>query len=248
PLDCPPAGVLFHARGGLLRRGRRIVGDPVCRAERAHEQPARAGARAAPALFPGSASGASADRPHVLLEVVRDHDAHLPQRAARDPRRAVRSGGRRRSGRAPSIREHHRDTAVPGAPRGIAGMNLTSSGTNIRPRSGLLAHVAAGGKLALAIIFVFPLAWMFLSSLRPVAEIFQYIFPFSLWTVVPLHATLDSYRHLLRDEPFGRYLANSLIVASCVAAFDVAVSSMAAYALARIRFAGREALFFLVLT
>ena len=60
--------------------------------------------------------------------------------------------------------------------------------------------------------------------------------------------TLDSYRHLLRDEPFGRYLANSLIVASCVAAFDVAVSSMAAYALARIRFAGREALFFLVLT
>ena len=127
-------------------------------------------------------------------------------------------------------------------------MNLTSSGTNIRPRSGLLAHVAAGGKLALAIVFVFPLAWMFLSSLRPVAEIFQYIFPFSLWTVVPLHATLESYRHLLRDEPFGRYLANSFIVASCVAAFDVAVSSMAAYALARIRFAGREALFFLVLT
>jgi multiple sugar transport system permease protein len=102
------------------------------------------------------------------------------------------------------------------------------------PRPRPLPQLAAAGKMALAIVFVFPLAWMMLSSLRPVAEIFQYIFPFSLWTVVPVHPTLESYRHLFRDEPFGRYLVNSLIVASCVAVLDVAVSSMAAYAFARI--------------
>jgi len=126
-------------------------------------------------------------------------------------------------------------------------MSLAVSRMGIRPRSRPLAQLAAVGKLALAIVFVFPLAWMLLSSLRPVTEIFQYIFPFSLWTVVPVHPTLESYRHLLRDEPFGRYLANSLIVATCVAALDVVVSSMAAYAFARIRFPGRELLFFLVL-
>lgn len=126
-------------------------------------------------------------------------------------------------------------------------MNHAAGGMGLGRGSRPLARLAAAGKLALAIVFVFPLAWMLLSSLRPVAEIFQYIFPFSLWTVVPAHPTLESYRHLLRDEPFGRYLVNSLIVASCVAALDVAVSSMAAYAFARIRFPGREVLFFLVL-
>ena len=126
-------------------------------------------------------------------------------------------------------------------------MSLAVRRVGTRPRSRTLAQMAAAGKLALAVVFVFPLAWMLLSSLRPVAEIFQYVFPFSLWTVVPVHPTLESYGHLFRDEPFGRYLVNSLIVASCVAALDVAVSSLAAYAFARIRFPGRELLFFLVL-
>jgi len=111
-----------------------------------------------------------------------------------------------------------------------------------------LERALSAGKLALAFFFVFPLAWMFLSSLRPVAEIFRYVFPFSLWTVLPLHPTLESYRHLFQDEPFARYLANSFVVASCVAVLDVAASSMAAYAFARIRFVARDALFFLVLT
>jgi multiple sugar transport system permease protein len=88
---------------------------------------------------------------------------------------------------------------------------------------------------------------MFLSSLRPVAEIFQYIFPLSVWTFFPVHPTLDGYRHLFREEPFGRYLWNTFAMAGSVAALDLAVSSMAAYGFARVRFPGRGALFFLVL-
>jgi multiple sugar transport system permease protein len=111
----------------------------------------------------------------------------------------------------------------------------------------LLRGGAGAAKAGLALVFVFPIVWMVLSSLRPAAEIFQYIFPFTLRTVLPVHPTLEAYRHLFRDEPFARYLANSLLMAGSVAALDVAVSSLAAYALARLRFAGREALFFLVL-
>lgn len=118
-------------------------------------------------------------------------------------------------------------------------------GTKPRPR---LEVALSAGRLVLAVFFVFPLAWMFLSSLRPVAEIFRYLYPFGLWTVMPRNPTLDSYRHLFRDEPFARYLLNSFVVAGCVAVLDVAASSMAAYAFARIRFVARELLFFLVLT
>jgi multiple sugar transport system permease protein len=109
-------------------------------------------------------------------------------------------------------------------------------------------HAAGAAKLALAAVFVFPIVWMFLSSLRPAAEMFRYLFPFTLRTVLPVHPTLAGYQHLFHDEPFGRYLGNSLIMAGSVAALDVAVSSLAAYGFARVRFRGREALFFLVLT
>jgi multiple sugar transport system permease protein len=116
-------------------------------------------------------------------------------------------------------------------------------GTRIR----LLQGAAAAAKLVLAAFFVLPLVWMFLSSLRPVAEIFQYVFPLSLWTLLPVHPTLDSYRHLFHDEPFGRYLWNSFVMAGGVTVLDVTVSSLAAYGFARVRFPGRDVLFFLVL-
>jgi multiple sugar transport system permease protein len=124
---------------------------------------------------------------------------------------------------------------------------LQPAGGRSRAEIRLLRGAAAAAKSALAIVFVLPLVWMFLSSLRPVAEIFQYVFPLSPWTLFPVHPTLDSYRHLFRDEPFGRYLWNSFAMAGGVTALDIAFSSMAAYGFARVRFPGREALFFLVL-
>jgi multiple sugar transport system permease protein len=124
---------------------------------------------------------------------------------------------------------------------------LELKGGRSRTWTRLLQGASAAAKLVLAVVFVLPLVWMFLSSLRPVAEIFQYVFPLNLWTLLPVHPTLDSYRHLFRDEPFGRYLWNSFAMAGGVTALDVVVSSMAAYGFARVRFPGREVLFFLVL-
>ena len=127
-------------------------------------------------------------------------------------------------------------------------MTRAPNGRGARRRLTRRELMLSAGRLALAVFFVFPLVWMFLSSLRPAAEIFKYLYPFGLWTVVPRHPTLDSYRHLFRDEPFARYLLNSFVVAGSVAVLDVAASSMAAYAFARIRFVARELLFFMVLT
>jgi multiple sugar transport system permease protein len=113
-------------------------------------------------------------------------------------------------------------------------------------RHGLEA-LATAAKLVLAVVFVLPLLWMFLSSLRPVAEIFQYVFPLSTHTLVPVRVSVESYRHLFADEPFARYLGNSFVMATGVTVLDLATSSLAAYGFARLRFPARDALFFLVL-
>ncbi len=109
------------------------------------------------------------------------------------------------------------------------------------------AALAGAAKLVLAVVFVLPVLWMFLSSLRPVTEIFQYVYPLSLHTLVPVHISVASYRHLFADEPFARYLGNSFFMAATVTVLDLAASSLAAYGFARFRFPGRDALFFLVL-
>jgi multiple sugar transport system permease protein len=116
-----------------------------------------------------------------------------------------------------------------------------------RPARRALDAVAVAARLLLAAVFVLPLLWMFLSSLRPVAEIFRYVFPLSIHTLVPVHVSLASYGHLFADEPFARYLENSFIMAAGVTVLDLATSSLAAYGFARFRFPGRDALFFLVL-
>jgi multiple sugar transport system permease protein len=101
--------------------------------------------------------------------------------------------------------------------------------------------------VGLALLFVFPYVWMFAASFRPVQEIFQYMYPLSWKSIVPLHPTLGNYRALFATEPFGRYVFNSLLVASAVTVLDLFVNSLAAYAFARIAFPGRDLLFVILL-
>lgn len=99
----------------------------------------------------------------------------------------------------------------------------------------------------LGITFLFPYMWMFAASFRPVQEIFQYTYPLSWKSFIPVHFTLDNYRALFTTEPFGRYILNSLIVAVAVTVLDMFINSLAAYAFARIAFPGRDLLFFILL-
>jgi multiple sugar transport system permease protein len=69
--------------------------------------------------------------------------------------------------------------------------------------------------------------------------------PPRLWPDAP---TLDNYVRAVRLEDFALYFGNSLFVAVTTTALTVLVSSLMAYAFARMRFRGRESLFYLVLT
>jgi multiple sugar transport system permease protein len=68
--------------------------------------------------------------------------------------------------------------------------------------------------------------------------------PPPLW---PQPATLDNYTAALGKDRFGLYFLNSLVVAVSSTGLTVLVSSLLAYAFARLEFPGREALFYVLL-
>jgi multiple sugar transport system permease protein len=59
--------------------------------------------------------------------------------------------------------------------------------------------------------------------------------------------TLNNYVETFQAVPFGRYYFNSLLVATTVTVFQILISSLAAYAFARLRFRGRDTIFLLYL-
>ncbi len=64
----------------------------------------------------------------------------------------------------------------------------------------------------------------------------------------PLHQmTLANYVEVFRVLPFGRYFINSAVVTVSVTVLQLLISSLAAFAFARLRFRGREMLFLLYL-
>lgn len=107
----------------------------------------------------------------------------------------------------------------------------------------LRARVAIYGLICLlAVPFVFPTWWMITSSFKPVGDIFA--FPPSL---IPTDLSFSAYRQVFELQPFARQYLNSAYIAAVVTVGTLAVSSLAGYAFARIRFRGQHALFLLVL-
>src|SRR5262245_6829901 len=109
----------------------------------------------------------------------------------------------------------------------------------LTPRAKVVLY---GILLVLAIPFVFPTWWMVTSSLKPVSQIFA--FPPALF---PANPRVDAYRQVFELQPFGRQYLNSMYIAAVVTLGTLAVSSLAGYAFARIRFRGQNALFVVVL-
>ena len=93
-----------------------------------------------------------------------------------------------------------------------------------------------------AVLTAAPLVWMVSASLMPSGE--ASTFPPPLF---PSEATLEHYRTLFARGDMGRYLLNSTFLASTVTLISLLFNSMAGYAFAKIRFAGRDKLFSVLL-
>jgi putative chitobiose transport system permease protein len=89
--------------------------------------------------------------------------------------------------------------------------------------------------LLLALAMLVPLLWLVSTSLKgPAENIFT-----SPPALLPSHPSLEAYGRLFRDNPMLTYLLNSTIVSGLAVIANLVFCSLAAYPLARMRFAGR---------
>jgi multiple sugar transport system permease protein len=97
--------------------------------------------------------------------------------------------------------------------------------------------------VGLAVVFLFPLVWSFLTSIKPTAEI---VATPPSW--LPRALTLDNYAGL-NDVGAGilRYLANSVITVLYTLVGSIVLSTLAGYGFARFAFPGKNLLFLLTL-
>ena len=92
------------------------------------------------------------------------------------------------------------------------------------------------------VIFVAPFVWMVTASFQDVGDIFRWP---PQW--IPRNPSLDNYVRFFQRQQIGRYFVNSAYVAIAVTVLQLFISSLAAYAFAKRRFPGRDALFLLAL-
>jgi multiple sugar transport system permease protein len=110
-------------------------------------------------------------------------------------------------------------------------------------RHGVALTLALG---VLAVVWLLPMVWVVVTSLKVTADIVKLPPEWIPWPV-----TAEHYHEVLfsssRTARIGRAFVNSLVVAVGTVVLVVATSAMAAYPLARMRFAGRNLVFTLVI-
>lgn len=95
------------------------------------------------------------------------------------------------------------------------------------------------GAWLLGLLWILPLAYAVWAAFHPSA----YATRFDLFA--PL--TLQNFRAAWEAAPFARYFVNTFLLVTMILAAQFVLSTMAAYAFARMAFPGRELMFFLVL-
>jgi multiple sugar transport system permease protein len=96
---------------------------------------------------------------------------------------------------------------------------------------------------ALGVFVLLPFAWLFSMSFRPVAD--AYRMPPSF---LPPNLNFSNYRAVLNSSvPFVQIYCNSVEVAVLVTLGQLVTCTLAAFAFARLRFPGRDSLFFVML-
>jgi alpha-1,4-digalacturonate transport system permease protein len=127
-----------------------------------------------------------------------------------------------------------------GDPNAEAARTWTSVGGRKRQPTGTVVRVIV--LLAACSVSLFPILWTFLGSFKTPSELAQR--PPS-W--IPDSLTMVNYVDALSRFDFALYLRNSVIVTVLATLLTLIINAMAAYALAKYNFRGKNALFLLTL-
>lgn len=119
---------------------------------------------------------------------------------------------------------------------------VTLPGTDRRTATGVGRWTLNLGLLALGLLMMAPFYWMLLTSVLP--SDLAFTLP-PVWFSTDL--TLDNFTTVFDLIPFGLFVMNSIKITAIVTLGALLVSVLAAYAFARLRFPGRNALFLVLL-
>ena len=109
---------------------------------------------------------------------------------------------------------------------------------------------SAGGDTGITVVLVLMGAFMFLpmvyvvmQSLKPLDEL--WMFPPKFWVVNPTLSNFSDLFSLMNESwvPFSRYIFNTVFITAAGTAGNLLLASMAAYALAKLKFPGRNVMF-----
>jgi ABC-type glycerol-3-phosphate transport system permease component len=101
--------------------------------------------------------------------------------------------------------------------------------------------------LAILGVFMFiPMLYVILQSLKPLDEL--WMFPPKFYVIKPTLANFGDLFTLMSDSwvPFSRYIFNTVFISFCGTFGNLLLASMAAYALAKLKFPGRNWMFQLI--
>ncbi len=96
-----------------------------------------------------------------------------------------------------------------------------------------LAYIAL---IAGTVVFAYPFVWMVMATMKPELEIGEL-------ALLPSRWTLESYLFVFETIPIGRSFVNSLVVVIAVTGSALVFGSMAAYALSKLKWRGRDAIY-----
>ena len=91
-------------------------------------------------------------------------------------------------------------------------------------------------------VALFPFYWMVLNSFKPGWVLAQWPPSF-----IPFDLTFENYKYVVKFADVIRSFFNSIVVSASVVVSNVIFSSMTAYALAKLKFPGRELLFWIII-
>lgn len=101
-------------------------------------------------------------------------------------------------------------------------------------------------RVLLAIVFLFPILLMFMSSLKPTEQLLSDTRSWRAFLPVG-HLSFENYRGVFRRAPAGRFLFNSFLVSVLTVLLGLLVNSLAGFSLARLRWRGQKFVLTLVI-
>ncbi len=95
----------------------------------------------------------------------------------------------------------------------------------------------------IAVVTVFPFVWVFFTSLKGPQDAIYSVPP----ELIPQHFTFDNYVRVWNQLPIFQFFINSVVVTGVVVIVNLMFTALAAYPFAKMKFPGRDLIFYLLL-